>query len=151
MRLWRRDIDLTTDQHSGYHSFSTCCLFGLCKLLPAASFRLFDECNTFFHHIRQINRRDTVHPQTSIWRNNFRCCKLTRVVLVSDEQTDIHNSVLFTYLSPNRTSSNCLLHKRPASGCPHKMSFESNHGLQCLNKIWATCLVEDVSIYIWTL
>ena len=31
----------------------------------------------------------------------------------------------FSHPSPNRTSSNCLSHKRPASGCPYKFRWRS--------------------------
>ena len=43
-----------------------------------------------------------------------------RTILVFGEQRDIPISVLFSIQVPNRTSSTCLSHKRPASGCPYR-------------------------------
>ena len=43
----------------------------------------------------------------------------TRTIVVSDEQIDTPNSVLFHHPSSNGTSSNCLSQNSPASGCPY--------------------------------
>ena len=68
----------------------------------------------------------------------------TRIILVFDEHTDIPSP------SFNRTSSNCLSHICPASGCPYNFPFKKKKkpGPECLTKFWATCVVEDVTTYL---
>ena len=57
----------------------------------------------------------------------------------------------FSHPSPTKTSSDCLSHKRLASRCPVQMSFERTHEVfNVWTKIVATCVVEDVSLYLGT-
>ena len=57
------------------------------------------------------------HPRTSM-----------KTILVSDERTSIPNSILFSHPSCDGTSSNCLSHESPASGCPYKFRSRGTTG-----------------------
>ena len=54
----------------------------------------------------------------------------------------------FFHPSSNRTSSNCLTHKRPASGWTHKFRSRGTAESSMLAHDLAICVVDDVSIYL---
>ena len=71
-----------------------------------------------------------------------------RTILVFDEQNRHSQFGTFSHTSPNRTSSKCLSTRGQQAGDRTNFVQEEPLGLRCLTKIWATCVGEDVSIYL---
>ena len=77
--------------------------------------------STFFHQFLPTWEPNSVSFQPF----QYHPCLPIGIMFVSCGQANIPNSV--PILVSNKTSSNSLSHKSPASGCPYKFRYKRNH------------------------
>ena len=73
------------------------------------------------------------------------------MILVSDDQKDIPNSLLFPIQLPIKLPQIVFLTRGLQVGVRTGFVRELPLGPRCLTIIWAICVAEDVSIYLDTL
>ena len=67
--------------------------------------------------------------------------------LFSMNKQNIPNSVLLSHPTPIRTSSNCLSHQRPASGCPYKFRSRGTTGSSMSDQDLVLTVVDEMCFF----